>query len=71
MFVRCGLAGGAIEVGGPTVRFFGLFFATQGYQRISVQRRLLLDPPETCSSLHYGDPAVVAVVERVSLSVLL
>ena len=64
MLVRSGLAGGAIEVGWPTVRFFGLFFATLGYQRVFVQRRLLLDPPETCSSLRYGDPAVVAVVER-------
>ena len=62
MLVRSGLAGGAIEVGWATVRFLGLSFATLVYQRIFVQRRLLWDPPETCPSLRYGDPAVVAVV---------
>ena len=54
MFVRGGLAGGAIEVGWPTVSFLGLFVATLGYHRTFVQRRLSWDPPEICSSLRYG-----------------
>ena len=62
MFVRSGLAGGAIEVGCA----FSDCSLRLWAKKIFVQRRLLLDPHETCSSLRYGDPAVVAVVERVS-----